>query len=134
MLINKADGDFAGAAHRTTAEYRNALRMLAASDSGWNTEVHPCSALTGSGIPEAWGCIERYRDWYETTGVRSRRRSEQARGWLWSEIADCVRAIIESRADLKHLVESLEGDVGAGRVSVAAAARRVIAAAFETAG
>ena len=134
VLVNKADGDFAGAAHRTTAEYRNALRMLAASDTGWNTEVHPCSALTGSGIPEAWGCIERYRDWYETTGARSRRRSEQARGWLWSEIADRIRATIESRADLKQLVESLEGDVAAGRVPVAAAARRVIAAAFETAG
>ena len=132
VLVNKADGDFAGAAQRTAAEYRNALRLLAGSGIGWTTEVHPCSALTGSGISEAWGCIERYHDWYETTGARSRRRAGQARGWLWSEIAGSVRATIESRADLKRLVESLEADVAAGRVPAATAARRVIAAAFET--
>ena len=133
VLVNKADGDFAGEAQRTAAEYRNALQLLAGSDAGWSMEVHTCSAVTGSGIPEAWGCIERYREWYEATGTRSRRRSEQARGWLWSEVAASMRTTIESREDLKHLIESLEGDVAAGRVPAAAAARRVIAAAFETA-
>ena len=133
VFVNKADGDLASAARRTAAEYRNALHLLAGSDDGWNPEVHTCSALTGSGIPEAWGRIERYRDWYEATGARSRRRSAQARGWLWSEIAGSVRATIESQEDLKHLVESLEEDVAAGKTPASAAARRVIAAAFETA-
>ena len=132
VLVNKADGDLADEAQRTAAEYRNALRLIAARDAGWSMEVHTCSALTGSGIPEAWGCIERYREWYEGTGARSRRRSRQARDWLWSEIAGSVRATIESRDDLRRLVESLEADVAAGRVPAAAAARRVIAAAFAT--
>ena len=153
VLVNKADGDLAEEARRTAAEYRNALRLLAgpaaspatiavastfagpddhrplaASDPGWSVEVRTCSALTGAGIPEAWACIERYRSWYETSGVKSQRRSEQAREWLWSEIAACVRTTIGSREDLKELVESSEGDVAAGRVSAAAAARRVVAA------
>lgn len=132
VLVNKADGDFAGAAQRTAAEYRNALRLLAGSDAGWSMEVHTCSALTGSGIAEAWGCIERYRDWYEASGARSRNRSDQAKEWLWSEIAASVRATIESRDDLKPLVESLEGDVAVGRVPAAVAARQVISAAFRT--
>ena len=132
-LVNKADGDLCDEARRTAAEYRNAFRMLAGGGSGWNVEVHTCSALTGSGIAEAWECIERYRDWYETTGARSRKRSEQARGWLWSEIADSVRTTIESREDLKRLADSLEEAVAAGKTTAAAAARRVIAAAFETA-
>ena len=130
-LVNKADGELADEARRTAAEYRNAFRMIAGGGSGWKVEVHTCSALTGSGIPEAWECIGRYRDWYERTGALSRRRSEQARGWLWSEITDTVRATIESRADLKRLVESMEEDVAAGKASAAAAARRVISAAFE---
>ena len=132
VLVNKADGEFAGAAQRTTAEYRNALHLLASNDAGWSAEVHPCSALTGSGVAEAWGCMERYRDWYEATGARSRRRSEQARGWLWNEIAAGVRATIESREHLKNLLEALEGDVAAGRVPAATAARRIIEAAFGT--
>ena len=132
VLVNKADGEFAGAAQRTTAEYRNALHLLASNDAGWSAEVHPCSALTGSGVAEAWGCMERYRDWYEATGARSRRRSEQARGWLWNEIAAGVRATIESREHLKGLADALEGDVAAGRVPAATAARRIIAAAFGT--
>ena len=134
VLVNKADGDLAGAAQRTAAEYRNAFRLLAGSDAGWRVEVHTCSALTGSGIAEAWGCIERYRDWYEATGARSRRRSGQAREWLWSEITDGVRAAVESREDLRRLVESLESDVAAGKVSAAAAAKRVVEAAFEAGG
>ena len=132
VLVNKADGDLADAARRTAAEYRNAFRMLAGGGPDRQVEVQTCSALTGAGIPEAWGCIERYRDWYERTGARSRRRSEQARGWLWSEIAGSVRATIESRDDLRRLVESLEADVAAGRVPAPVAARRVIAAAFAT--
>ena len=130
VLVNKADGDLADAAQRTAAEYRNAFRLLAGSDAGWRVEVRTCSALTGSGIAEAWGCIERYRDWYETTGARLRRRSGQTREWLWSEVADRVRVTIESREDLKRTVESLEGDVAAGRASAATAARRIIEAAF----
>ena len=130
LLVNKSDGDLAGEAQRTAAEYRSALRLLAGDDAGWGTEVHACSAVTGSGIPEAWECIQRYRDWYESTGTRSRRRSEQARDWLWSEISARVRAVIESRQDLKRLVESMEGDVAAGRVPAAAAAGRIVSAAF----
>ena len=132
-LVNKADGDLADEARRTAAEYRNAFRMLGGSRSGWKVEVHTCSALSGSGIAEAWECIERYRDWYEATGARSRMRFEQARGWLWSEIADSVRATIESRDDLKGLVRTLEEHVAAGKTPVAVAARRIIAAAFESA-
>ena len=132
-LVNKADGDLADEARRTAAEYRNAFRMLGGSRSGRKVEVHTCSALSGSGIAEAWECIERYRDWYEATGARSRMRFEQARGWLWSEIADSVRATIESRDDLKGLVRTLEEHVAAGKTPVAVAARRIIAAAFESA-
>ena len=131
-LVNKADGDLEDAARRTAAEYRNAFRMLSGGGSGWRVQVHTCSALTGAGVSEAWECIERYREWYEDTGARSRRRASQARGWLWSEIADSVRATIGSRADLRRLVESLEEDVAAGRTSAAAAARKVITAAFGT--
>ena len=131
-LVNKADGDLADEARRTAAEYRNAFRMLSGAGTDWSVEVHTCSALTGAGISEAWGCIERYCEWYERTGARSRRRTEQARGWLWSEIADSVRATIESRRDLKCLVESLEEDVAAGKTPAAAAARRIIATAFES--
>ena len=130
VLVNKADGDLADAAQRTAAEYRNAFRLLAGSDAGWRVEVRTCSALTGSGIAEAWDCIERYRDWYETTGARSRRRSGQAREWLWSEVAAGVREAVESREDLRNLAESLEDDVAAGRASAAAAARRIVEAAF----
>ena len=134
VLVNKADGDLADSAQRTAAEYRNAFRLLAGSDAGWSVEVRTCSALTGSGIAEAWGCIERYRDWYEATGARLRRRSEQAREWLWSEIADSVREAVESQEGLRTLVESLEGDVVAGKTPAAVAARRVVEAMFEALG
>ena len=129
-LVNKADGALANEARRTAAEYRNAFRLISGGGSAWKVEVHTCSALTGAGISETWECIERYREWYEGTGARARRRTEQARGWLWSEITDSVRTTVESRVDLKGFVESLEEDVAAGKTSATAAARKVIAAAF----
>lgn len=129
-LVSKADGDLVDAARRTAAEYRSAFRMLA-SRGGWSVEVQTCSGLTGTGIAEAWACIERYREWYEATGARSHRRDEQARGWLWSEIADAVRATIESRDNLRRFVETVEQDVAEGRTPAAEAARRVVTAAFQ---
>jgi len=133
-LVNKADGELAATARRTAAEYRGAFRMLAGGGTGWKVEVHACSALTGAGIAEAWERIECYRDWYETTGTRSRRRDAQAREWLWSEIAARVRTTIESREALKRLAEAAEEDVATGRTSAAAAARRVVSATFASAG
>ena len=127
VLVNKADGDLSDAARRTAAEYGNALRMLAGG-AGRMVEVRTCSALTGAGIVDAWECVERYRDWYESTGARSRKRAEQARGWLWSELADVMRMTIESREDLKCLVMTLEDEVAAGKTPAAEAARQVLAA------
>ncbi len=126
VFVNKDDGDLAADAVRTAGDYRKALSLLVGKAQDWRVEVHRCSALTGRGIDDAVDCILRYRRWYETSGACGKRRFEQARAWLWSEITEQLRERVDARRGLDDIVESLEKEVAADRISASAAARRVI--------
>ena len=57
VLVNKADGDLAGAAERAVDAYRNALTLLRPRAAGWDVPVAACSSLTGAGIAAAWDAM-----------------------------------------------------------------------------
>lgn len=126
VFVNKDDGDLAAAAARTAADYRKALSLFIGKTGDWPVEVHRCSALTGHGIDDAADCILRYRRWYETSGARDKRRFEQARAWLWSEITEQLRERVEARRGFEDIVGLLEKEIASDRISAAAAAKRVI--------
>jgi LAO/AO transport system kinase len=125
VLVNKADGELLAAAGRAAADYAHALRMLRPPLADWTPEVRTCSALTGSGIEETWQAVERYRAAVGTAGIR-RRRAEQARAWMWSEVSETLTADLRLHPEVRRLVGGLERDVAAGRVTPAAAARQLL--------
>src|SRR5881398_182388 len=47
VLVNKADGEFAAAAHRSAVDYANAVRLLRPSVPEWQVPVRAVSALEG---------------------------------------------------------------------------------------
>ncbi|WP_025770950.1 methylmalonyl Co-A mutase-associated GTPase MeaB [Thioalkalivibrio sp. HK1] len=132
IFVNKDDGNLAADAARTAADYRKALSLFIGKSEGWPVEVHRCSALTGHGIDDAVDCILRYRRWYEASGALDKRRFEQARAWLWSEITEQLRERVETRPGLGDIVESSERAIASDRISAAAAAKRVIERYFES--
>src|SRR5436853_594095 len=53
VLVNKADGELAAAAHRTTADYTSAMGLNRPRNIHWQVPVRTVSSLEGSGIPGA---------------------------------------------------------------------------------
>jgi LAO/AO transport system kinase len=127
IVVNKADGELKASARRAAADYQNALRMLRSPTAGWTPEVATCSALTGEGVAEVWLTVERFLEAVGEPGV-ARRRSEQARAWMWNEVGETLLAELRKNPEVKRLVGGLEREVEAGRSTPAAAARRMLEA------
>ncbi|MFD1624044.1 methylmalonyl Co-A mutase-associated GTPase MeaB [Azospirillum griseum] len=124
VVVNKADGDLTATARHTVADYRHALMLLRHGD--WRVPVLSCSAVHKIGVDEVWATIGAHRELTEANGQRDRRRAEQARAWLWSEIRETLidrfRAHPAVRADLARL----EDAVTQGAVIPTTAARALL--------
>ena len=116
IVVNKADGALINAARHAVAEYRHALASLRSPSKDWKVPVLTCSAATRLGIPEIWGNHRPLpRGTLSASGALDTRRAEQARAWMWSEIAetldDAFRHHPAVRADLaaaEHAVTHAE--------------------------
>ena len=128
VLVNKADGELAAAARRSVADYASALRLIRPSIPEWQVSVSAVSALEGTGIREVWADVEHFRDAFERTGAWSRRRSEQARAALWSEIGDSLIDRFRAAPEVTQRLAAAEKKVMAGTRTPTTAARKLLAA------
>ncbi|HEY7608238.1 MAG TPA: methylmalonyl Co-A mutase-associated GTPase MeaB [Alphaproteobacteria bacterium] len=128
MVVTKADGDLAAAAGRTQSEYQHALRLLRPTVPGWTPSVLLTSAVTGKGIAEVWGAVGRYRAALARGGLLQRRRADQARAWMWSEISEVLLAEMREHEGVRAELKKLEAAVAEGRMAPGAAADRAIEA------
>jgi LAO/AO transport system kinase len=126
VLVNKDDGELADAAQRAASEYRGALHLLGAGTPDWPVPVVTCSALTGKGIEEAWQWVETFRATMDPAGAIAARRAVQARAWMWSEIREGLTETLKANPGVAECLPALEDDVGAGRITPAAAARKLL--------
>jgi LAO/AO transport system kinase len=122
VVVNKADGALLPAARQAAAEHRHALHLQRPRSAAWTPQVLLCSAVTGEGVDEVWSAVERHREALSAAGELDRRRTEQARSALWSDVGDrLVDALRASAAG-----QAAEADVAAGRVPPSVAAARLI--------
>jgi LAO/AO transport system kinase len=128
ILVNKADGEFAAAAQRAVADYRNALRLLRPAGPHWRPEVLAVSALAGTNIDKMWQAVERFRRTVESDGAMASRRAEQARAALWAEISAGLLEQLRLSPVLRDRLPEIEDEVMAGRAAPAVAARRLLEA------
>jgi LAO/AO transport system kinase len=128
VLVNKADGELAEAAQRTAADYASAMRLIHPPSTEWTVPVRAISALEGRGIAEIWDDIAQFRAALEASGAWTKRRRDQARTALWSEIEAGLLENFRSAPGIAGRLAALEADVVAGRRTPAEAARQVLAA------
>ena len=128
MLVNKADGELAAAAQRSTADYANAVRLLRPALPEWEVPVRAVSALEGTGIREVWDDVARFRAALEQSGAWSRRRAEQARAALWAEIGDNLLDHFRAAPAVAGGLAAAEAEVMAGTCTPTAAAHALLAA------
>jgi LAO/AO transport system kinase len=126
VLVNKADGELAAAAHRTAADYASAMGLIRPPYPEWQVPVRVVSALEGTGIREVWNDVDRFRAALEYTGAWSRGRTEQARSALWSEIGDTLLDHFRSAPGVAQRLAAAEKEVAAGTRTPTAAARELL--------
>ena len=84
------------------------------------------SALEGGGIDELWSTVEEFRTTLDTAGELDRRRAEQAREWMWSEVSESLMDALRHDERVADLADRLEAAVTAGDLPPAAAARQIL--------
>ena len=124
ILVNKADGDLAPAAHRTVGDYANALRLLRPRLPGWQARVQACSALSGIGVDATWDAVLAWRG--AMGGMVEEQRSAQARAWMWNEIGENLTAALRRHEGVRELIGELEAEVAGGRIAPSTAVRRIM--------
>ena len=124
ILVNKADGDLAPAAHRTVGDYANALRLLRPRLPGWQARVQACSALSGIGVDATWDAVLAWRG--AMGGMFEEQRSAQARAWMWNEIGENLTAALRRHEGVRELIGELEAEVAGGRIAPSTAVRRIM--------
>ena len=134
VVVNKYDGDLAPAARTTAADYGSALRLVRSKTSAWTPRAVLVSALEGTGIDELWATVEEFRAALGATGELDRRRAEQAREWMWSEVSDSLMDSLQHDERVSTMVLQLEDAVTAGELPPAAAARQILDAFRPAAG
>ncbi|MCF8378009.1 MAG: methylmalonyl Co-A mutase-associated GTPase MeaB [Bacteroidales bacterium] len=108
IAINKADGDNLPKAKIAQTEFRNALHLFPATDSGWIPEVLLCSSIKNTGIKEIWRKIEAYIGHSSQNGFLEERRRNQSVFWLHESIKDNLNAHFYNHKIIKDLLEDLE--------------------------
>lgn len=134
ILVNKADGELALLAHRAVADYANALGLIRPSHPEWQVPVRAVSALEETGIREVWEDVGRFRGALEHTGAWWRRRAEQGRAALWSEIGDTLLDHLRASPAVAGRLAAVEKAVMAGTRAPTAAARELLASFFHETG
>lgn len=127
IVINKADGDNIGPAQLAQAQYRSALHLFPPTASGWQPEVLTYSGYYELGIGEVWDMIDRYFAFVDANGYFHRRRSEQARYWMYETIDEQLRNNFYNNPEISAALGAAEADVLANRRSSFAAATDVLA-------
>jgi len=88
--------------------------------------VMTISGLRNLGLDELWGQVTRHRDIMANAGEFAARRERQQVKWFWAIIEDRLFLTLRQHEGLKSLVERLEADVRATRMTPTAAARAIL--------
>ncbi len=126
LLITKADGDNKARAEAARVEYTRALHYLTPPTSGWRPEVLACSSLEERGVAEAWDVVERFRDTGGRAGFFAERRRTQTLDWLREMLEQELWRAFSHNPSVTKTWPEVERDVLDGKLSAAAAVRRLL--------
>jgi LAO/AO transport system kinase len=124
IVINKADGDNINRAQ--LAQFRSALHLFPATESGWKPEVLTYSGYYELGITEVWDMIDRYFAFVKENGYFEERRTQQARYWMFESINEQLRNHFYNDPEIDAMLKLNEAKVLDNKLSSFIAARDVL--------
>ena len=126
IVINKADGDNIQRAKLAQTQFRSALHLFPPTESGWSPEVLTYSGYFELGIPEVWDMIDRYFAFVDANGYFERKRSQQARYWMYETIDEQLRAHFYHNTEIEKMLAAKEIRVLNNQQSSFTAARDIL--------
>lgn len=117
IVINKADGDNKNKAKLAKAEYKNALHLFPATESGWEPTVQTVSSYTKDGINELWDLILKYENYTKANGFFTKKRNQQAKYRMYETINEELKSRFYNNPEKQKQISQLEKDVLSGKIS-----------------
>lgn len=126
IIINKADGNNIDKANLAATQFRNALHLFPAPESGWIPQVLTYSGFYGIGIKEIWDMIDKYIAFVKDNGYFEYRRNEQSKYWMYETINEHLRNSFYHNNTINELLQAREKDVLDGKLTSFVAAKGLL--------
>jgi LAO/AO transport system kinase len=127
IAITKADGDNLARAQKAASVYQGALAILAPPSPNWVPPVLTISAQENKGLDALWDRIVEHRRVLKASGEFDARRAMQAVEWMRTLLQERLLSAFARNAEACQRMRELEGEVRAGRLTPAGAARELAA-------
>ena len=131
IVFNKADGDNLDRAKLAATQFRNALHLFPAPESGWTPQVLTYSGFYGLGIKEVWDMVYQYIDFVKENGYFEFRRNEQSKYWMYETINEQLRDSFYHNAKIESMLADKEAQVLQGNLTSFVAAKKLLDTYFK---
>lgn len=131
IVINKADGDNLERVKLAATQFRNALHLFPAPESGWKPQVLTYSGFYNLGVKEVWDMVYKYIDFVKENGYFEYRRNEQSKYWMYETINEQLRDSFYHNPQIQKMLEEKEGQVLQGNLTSFVAAKNLLDTYFD---
>lgn len=131
IVINKADGSNIEKAKLAQTQFRNALHLFPAAESGWTPQVLTYSGFYNIGVKEIWDMIYEYMDFVKANGYFTYRRNEQSKYWMYESINEQLRDNFYHNPIIKEMLREKEHQVLNADLTSFVAAKKLLDAYFK---
>jgi len=131
IVINKADGSNIEKAKLAQTQFRNALHLFPAAESGWTPQVLTYSGFYNIGVKEIWDMIYDYMDFVKANGYFTYRRNEQSKYWMYESINEQLRDNFYHNSIIKEMLREKEHQVLNSDLTSFVAAKKLLDAYFK---
>ena len=126
IVINKADGDNLERAKLAASQFRNALHLFPAPESGWAPQVMTYSGFYNLGVKEIWKMIYDYIAFVKDNGYFEYRRNEQSKYWMYESINERLRDSFYHNPAIEAMLSDKEQQVLQGKLTSFVAAKSLL--------
>ena len=126
IVINKCDGNNVDKCQLAATQFRNALHLFPAPESGWTPQVLTYSGFYNLGVKEIWDMVYRYMDFVKGNGYFEHRRNEQSKYWMYETINEQLRNSFFQNGQIVSRLAEAEAMVLSGRQTSFVAAKQLL--------
>ncbi len=130
ICINKCDGDNVQRCKIAKAEFKRALHLFPPNESGWQTQVETCSALTGDGLKNIWENILQHEQLTKETGYFNKNRKQQLLHWFHEQLQQQMNRHFFEKPFLKAKLAEYEAKITTEEITPSQAVNEIMSMIF----